>query len=369
MFEQEIYDQIENKLFLKASLAKIPLRGDFEITPRCSMACKMCYIVMTPEQIRSAGKHELTAAQWLKLGEEACKSGMLSVLLTGGEAMIRSDFKEIFSGLSSMGLTVDLNTNGTLFTPDMLDWMAVNPPSQVNLTLYGSNNESYERLCGLPDGFDRVSKAIDDMQAMGINVRINSTLTPYNYMDADQIIAYANERKIPIKLVSYNFLPKRRDGDDAYIERLDAKTAGELELKLKSEPWSAPGDLYLKKLLEQIERKERSSNPQPMEISCRAGRSTFWITWEGVMLPCCTLDNITAYPLRDGFDAAWKSIYERTEKIFFPEKCWGCDKKPFCPGCPAIYYCETGDSNKHSDYLCAFADSLIAAAKAKYNGD
>lgn len=363
MFENEIYDKIENRLYEKASVNKLPLRGNFELTPRCSLSCKMCYVVMTPEQIRLSGRKELSASQWLHLGEQACKSGMLFLLLTGGEALVRDDFKEIYSGLSAMGISLDLNSNGTLFYGDTMDFIAANPPSQVNLTLYGGSNETYRRLCGLPDGFDRVMRSIDNLLAAGINVKLQATLTPENYQDADKIIEIVNTLKLPSHIVSYTFPPKRRDGDAAVAERLDAATAARLDLKIKTKLWCGLPKEYFASALSVCESGRKAANPQPMEISCRAGRSSFWISWDGVMFPCCVMDNVRAYPLEVGFDRAWKETYTATEQIYFPEKCWSCDKKVLCPGCPALFYCETGDMNKCSDFICSFADNYVECAK------
>ena len=41
---ENAYNLFINKLFMKADLGKIPIAGTFEITPRCTLDCKMCYI-------------------------------------------------------------------------------------------------------------------------------------------------------------------------------------------------------------------------------------------------------------------------------------------------------------------------------------
>ena len=38
------YDNLIALLYAKADLNKIPLGGSFELTPRCTLNCKMCYI-------------------------------------------------------------------------------------------------------------------------------------------------------------------------------------------------------------------------------------------------------------------------------------------------------------------------------------
>ena len=369
VFEQEYYDQIENRLYYKASQNKIPLRGNFELTPRCSLSCKMCYVVMTAQQVKQSGRRELTTYEWLKLGEQACENGMLFLLLTGGEAMIRSDYKEIFTGLATMGISLDLNSNGTLFTPDMVEWFAKNPPSQINLTLYGGCNETYERMCGLPNGFDRVKTAIDNLLAANINVKLQATITPHNYMDVDKMIEFANERKLNAQMTGYTFPPRRRDGDDAVLDRLDAQTAARIDFKTRTQIWNAYPKFYFEKMVNDCENADQSKKTEPLQMSCRAGRSSFWITWDGTMIPCGLMDSVKAYPLKDGFNAAWKYIYEQTEKIYFPKECWGCEKMNICPSCPAMFYNENGDTNKCSSYLCDFAGHYLDCIKKYVKGE
>lgn len=42
--------QIRKYLYLKAAKQHIPLSGSFELTPRCNMNCKMCYIRLSKQE-------------------------------------------------------------------------------------------------------------------------------------------------------------------------------------------------------------------------------------------------------------------------------------------------------------------------------
>ena len=39
----------------------LPISGTFELTARCNFDCPMCYVHLTPEQLKASGKQELTA--------------------------------------------------------------------------------------------------------------------------------------------------------------------------------------------------------------------------------------------------------------------------------------------------------------------
>ena len=136
-------------LHARACAKGIPLAGNFELTARCNFNCRMCYVHLTPEEQRRRGA-ELTADEWLAIAEQARSQGMLFLLLTGGEPLIRTDFRYLLTELKKMGLLVSVNSNGSLIDRDWLDFFRHEPPFRFNITLYGGSEETYERLCGRP---------------------------------------------------------------------------------------------------------------------------------------------------------------------------------------------------------------------------
>ena len=111
----------------KAAAGGFPVAGNFELTPRCCFDCKMCYVHLTEEEQRRRGS-ELSADQWLRIGEEACRCGLVFLLLTGGEPSLRPDFMEILSGLKRMGLLISVNSNGWLLRGELLEQILRDPP-------------------------------------------------------------------------------------------------------------------------------------------------------------------------------------------------------------------------------------------------
>ena len=43
-------------------------------------------------------------------------------------------------------------------------------------------------------------------------------------------------------------------------------------------------------------------------IRCRAGSTSFWMTWDGRMLPCGMMPRPEVYPLETGFKEAWQQL-------------------------------------------------------------
>ena len=82
------YQAYSQLLFAKAGSRGVPLSGTFELTPRCNLDCRMCYIHRR-ENDAAALRGEASAAEWLALAEECCREGTLLLLLTGGEPLLR----------------------------------------------------------------------------------------------------------------------------------------------------------------------------------------------------------------------------------------------------------------------------------------
>ena len=100
------YAEYVNRLFAKSAKRGIPLSGTFELTARCNLRCRMCYI-HREENDGEIKTDEFSSEEWLNIAKEAQQCGMLFLLLTGGEPFIRPDFEEIYLcwvGSSSVGL-------------------------------------------------------------------------------------------------------------------------------------------------------------------------------------------------------------------------------------------------------------------------
>lgn len=61
-------NSIEGILCYKSTLTNIPLRGAFQLLSIYNMDCNMCYIDLTPEEMKKSGILK-TADEWLPIGE------------------------------------------------------------------------------------------------------------------------------------------------------------------------------------------------------------------------------------------------------------------------------------------------------------
>ncbi|MDD6642867.1 MAG: radical SAM protein [Firmicutes bacterium] len=352
---------IKQRLQAKAALAGIPILGTFELTPRCNFQCKMCYVRLTPEEMQPLGR-ERTAEEWLSLGRTAFDAGMTFLLLTGGEPLLRPDFPQIYEGLAKLGLSVSLNTNGTLISEEIRALFLRYPPAQVNITLYGTTRETYAALCGNADGFDRVTDALHWLKAQSILVNLNATLTPWNVNEWAAMEAFAAAEQLNYRPTIYTFPPARRSSADNYA-RLSAEKIGRM-LAAKEVAGKSPE--HIKQFLQESEYVAAPQKPaaEGEPLHCFAGKSQFWVAWNGKMTPCGMLNCPQSDPFETSFREAWEEIKAETAKIRLCPDCVSCAHRKFCATCAAVNHAETGSFSGKPEYMCRMTQTFVEFLRA-----
>lgn len=330
------------------------------------MNCRMCYIHMDEKEIRERGR-ERTAQEWIEMGKACARSGMLFLLLTGGEPFLRSDFREIYTELKKLGLLITINTNGTLIDEETVEWLKKDPPIMMNITLYGEKEETYERLCGYKGGYARTVKAIEMLTEAGIQVSINVSLTRCNEKDREGILRFAIERELPFRIASYMFPPVRNakngktDDEVRFTAAESAKARYEcLRQQVGEETFAKMKEAFRKGKMIPAEPLDDCIRSSTEKMGCMAGRGSFWITWDGRMTPCGMMNDPAVRPFETGFEKSWKQLVKEAGKICLPPECGKCEARPVCMVCGALSKAEgNGDSMKRPQYLCEISKEYI----------
>jgi radical SAM protein with 4Fe4S-binding SPASM domain len=371
------YDLLIEKLSMQAGLKKIPLNGAFELTSRCNFNCKMCY-VHDQSKDNSVIDRELTAGQWIKLAEDARDAGMLNLVLTGGEIFLRSDLKEIYERLSRMGFKITLYTNGSLIDETKAKWLGRIPPTSMEITLYGASADTYEKLCGNGSGYERTVRTVDMLLAEGINLELKMTVTYDNMNDMEQLAEFSYKRGLPLSLVDYLYPQMACEAPDRC--RLNAEDMVDFLKRYFSvigklrETYST-GELPKQtleraaRMVEDMERLDQDFDKDSGQsaFTCKAGSSSFWVTWEGIMVPCGMMTEPTVNILETDFRTAWDKLTKGLLDIPACSECMECDSRNICDVCPAKLKTETGYYDRPAPYLCELA--RISREKQEQSGD
>ncbi len=341
------YGQLMSDLLARAGRICQPAYGTFELTHRCNLSCGMCYV-------RSNGgdtgrrQGELPASAWLELASQARENGMVFLLLTGGEVLLRRDFFEIYEPLTRMGLQISLFTNGTLVTKEMAERLAEAPPSRTEITLYGATPETYEAVTGVPGSFSACCSGIEALVSRRVPLGLKTTVTRRNVGEVEAMHKMAHDWGVPF--FGGSLLLSRPDGQYSDVENCRLSTDECIALE-SSHQASAH------ETTEAPPREPRTKNDD--NFRCQAGKSGFAVSSSGEMNICVVLPRPAARPLESGFESAWKQVVDYVNSVPPPSRvCLSCDARQYCARCPAWSLSENGTLTDPVPYLCEIAHAI-----------
>lgn len=349
------YKEFKDELIIAAKNQKTPLIGHFELLARCNLDCKMCYV--HSQNNAECIKRELTTEQWKKIFDEAYDCEMLYATLSGGECLLRKDFKELYLHLWNKNVFVSVLTNGTLITDDYVEFFKTYPPDMIQISLYGSNEDGYLRVTG-HKGFEKTVSAISALENAGLDVRV--AVTPSEYMKDDfiNILRLCKEKKFYSVNTEIMLVPNRDDPskDDYYLsmDEIADLSVQRAELHAPLIPVSNIPDPC-----------GPMCTPPSKGLSCKAGTCFAAITWDGRMYPCYNA-MVGEGPslLEMSYAEAWKKTVEAASQVVHGAECVGCPYDKTCPKCPSFRLKDL-HSGHCNPSICELTRKLVAAGVKK----
>lgn len=357
---------VERMLLDQARRTHTPANGSIELLPLCNMNCDMCYVRLSREEMERQGRLR-TADEWLEIGRQMKEAGVLFLLLTGGEPFLYPDFRRLYLELRKMGMIITINTNGTLIDEDLAVFFGKYKPRRVNITLYGTDEETYAGLCHYPGGYEKTLRGIRLLREHGVDVKVGGSLTRANRADLDKLLDVEKELGIPVRVDTY-MMPATRERSLPYNmqSRLDPEEAARARIHaLKREMGPELFPQYVRQSVYRADHPE-SVESVPGHMSCMAGQCSFTINWQGEMLPCVILSEPAVSVFDMGFEAAWKYIVEETHKILLNAKCTSCHMRHLCRTCAASALLETGSYSGVPDYMCRYAEESLRILREEW---
>lgn len=138
------------------------------LTSCCNLRCRHCWIspVYEGEKLQPGTYVDFEA---LKLGvHEAKELGLSCTKLTGGEPMLHPHFSEIVSFLSSEEISLTMETNGTLITPELAGFLKDESTMQfISVSLDAPEASGHDAFRGVKGAFERALNGLDALVDAG----------------------------------------------------------------------------------------------------------------------------------------------------------------------------------------------------------
>lgn len=352
----------DSSQMLKEFPKRYPTNGTFELTVRCNLHCKMCLFRHDDSENAAIMAKELTAEQWIDMAKQVSDAGTVSLLITGGEPMLRPDFCEIWEGVYKQGFLISLYTNATLVTPKIMDTLRKYPPHRIGVTIYGARPEMYEKVCGDASAFERAIAGIEQLCTLPSVMAFRTTIIKDNYADVSAIEALVHERFGEDKnLVQARMVTKAVRGGCADVGSCRLEPEDNVRLVFRRGIdliKSYVGDQYDERNVHLRLKKSCEQESDEKEIlkltllGCDAGMNSYTISWDGKILGCQMLGLFETDALHDGFESAWEAFPFAVKMPELNETCKKCDKQRLCNCCIATRYAETLDPGGCPEYAC-----------------
>jgi radical SAM protein with 4Fe4S-binding SPASM domain len=361
---------MKKKFAIRQSLSEFPLwkhldkeralySFEMELTSRCNLNCRHCYINLPAGDSTAAAK-ELAKGEIRRIGHEAIALGAFWVLLSGGEPLLRKDFFDIYLDLKKAGLLVSLFTNATMMSNEHVRIFKKFPPRSVEVTVYGVTPDTYEKITRVPGSYRAFRRGLELLARAGVPVTLKAMALRSNLHEIPEIIRFCRKhgdsyfRFDPFLQLRYDRDPERNR--EIVSERLTPDEVVELEtsdnVRLEA----------LKKNCGRLIRPEFTEESSNALFRCGVGQGGFCVSASGIFRFCPSLwhpqciDDLRKGSLADAWHGLFGQVRAMTsDRKNFLENCRICPVINLCMWCPALAYLETGQLDVPVGDFCQLA--------------
>jgi radical SAM protein with 4Fe4S-binding SPASM domain len=332
----------------------------FLVTQACNLDCHYC----------SSGKASVSKNFpkdfFYKIVEELRSLGVKSLLLSGGEPLLRSDLFDMIS-FASQRLKVSLSTNGTLICKNEAHKLKEADVSEIAISLDGVSARTHDGLRG-KGNFRRTLKGIDSLKREGLGEKINLHFCLSNRNIAEAINLPEFAENLGIQKVTYLSMKKLGKASEIWNDlKPDRESYKEFFSELYEAFFTRGFPIEVNSPLSGF---RPCIKPQERVSTCPFGTQLI-VDVKGDIYPCpgmffsdYCLGNVFEISIEEAmrspkFKVLKEEYRARKERI---SKCRNCTWRNLCQGgCTSSVYTEKG-TIWETDDLCELRDKLYRKA-------
>ena len=345
---------VRERMRATAFWLRVPLRAELEITRRCNLRCRHCYLPRAAD-----GRPEASSASLARLISDLREAGCMSVILTGGEVLLRDDFFALAAAVKAHGMALSVITNGTLWAEAEVAELARIKPASVTVSLYAADAAVHDAVTGVPGSFERTCAGVRRLVDAGLRCHVTSVLMP------DTIEGFGALRRLGAELgcgVSFDpTVSPRCDGD---LDVLRYRVPGRRLL-----------DFYRDEFTFEHSREGsavKGTRPfDGVKRNCGAGFTAVFVDAAGEVYPCMGFPPAFGN-IDQGFTAVWHGEVAETHRRRMSEplqECSGCGLAYLCTTrCPRLALIEDGSVSAASSRACEMAQMVAELRRSRAGG-
>jgi len=288
----------------------------FELTYRCNLDCFFCY-----NDLGLRGK-PLTFEQYSACLHDLASMNVLSVTLSGGEPLAHPDFFRIGALGRELGFVIRVKSNGHALRGELARRLRDEvDPFVVETSLHGACAETHDRQTRVPGSFTRLVENIRDMTALGLRVKVNSTLTTWNEREVAGMFALCDSLGLPLRFDLQ--VSPRDDGDRTPLNIAPTPEGLRNLMRVETERHAAsiaddagkPSRAAQEAAARNTAASAQGNYDAPLPIPkvakhCGAGSSGIAVDPYGNIYPCVTWRRATANLHETSISAIWGTGFD-----------------------------------------------------------
>jgi len=321
-----------------------PIKAQFEITYRCNIHCVHCYT--DPFNTPSAVRQELSFSEILRILDELAEAGILWLTLTGGEAIVHPQFRAIYKEAKARGFILTLLSNATTLTESVVDFLAEDPPFQLDVSVHGASRKIFEQVTQVAGSYDWFLRGVRRGLVKGLPIQVKTNALSLNRRELPQIKALVESLGLEFNLNTP--LYPRLNGDLSPTQyRLPASEIVELEMgNVFGDPSSLATCAF-----------SAASPADDRLFRCGCGTSSLTISPYGV-LRACTFTTRPEYDLKTlSVNEAFARLAQAIRRARYEgdSLCRSCPAHTMCDKNPVMAQHEAGSMEAPVPYFCDVA--------------
>jgi radical SAM protein with 4Fe4S-binding SPASM domain len=313
-----------------AATANRLLSMEIEFSRACNFRCVYCYL-----EERCARSDELTREEIKDVILQGKELGARKIIILGGEPSIYPHLIEMLRFIGSLGLEIEIFTNGS-GVDGVLASVLAEEKARVVIKMNSRDARVQDRLAGKKGAFAIIGQALEHLRREGYP-------SEHLFLAASTVICRQNLEELP---ALWQWL--RSQHIEPYFEILTPQ-AHALE-----NSWLNVDPAELRALFTQLsamdqDRYGRIWDPQPPLIGnkCMRHQVSCVVTANGTVMPCVgvtiALDNIRIHRLADILRNSEVVRDLKNYRQMIKGPCGSCEKSSECYGCRGAAYQLTGD--------------------------
>ncbi|MCU0610579.1 MAG: radical SAM protein [Candidatus Eisenbacteria bacterium] len=314
---------------------ELPILSEVALTWRCNLRCRFCYAACRHVSETPVQAELDTAAMERVLEIIKFDAEVPSVSFTGGEPLLRPDLPDLIRYAHTLGMRVNLITNGTLIDPAMATLLKKQGLASAQVSIESPDPGIHDHVVGQRGAHAASVAGLRALQNAGVHVHPHTTICRPNLDTVTMLASFA--RSLGMTRFSANLvIPTGRglDPDLAVAYRDIAELLPRITSAAREEGarfmWYSPTPACL-------------FNPVQHGLGnkgCAACEGLLSIDPAGQVLPCSSWREPLGSLLEEGFHAVWSTSRARhiRAKREAHQGCHECEDFALCQGACPLYF-------------------------------